>query len=70
MPCSAARKLQKSIISIGKVFLLSDSGSDLNQMPFLVYKEGSFPVGAIPWHMKNYSGGNATGLGKSQEEAK
>lgn len=70
MPCSVPWKLQKSSISKGKVFLLSDPGLDLNQMPFLVPNEGSFPLGVIPWHMKNSSGGNATGLGKSREEAK
>lgn len=37
-------------------------------MPFLVPNEGSFPLGVTPWHIKNSSGGNATGLGRSQEE--
>lgn len=70
MPYSVPWKLQKSSISIGKIFLLSDPGFDLNQMPFLVPNEGSFPLGVTPWHNKNSSGGNATGLGRSQEEAK
>jgi len=70
VPRSVPWKLQKSSISKGKIFLLSHPGFDLNQLPFLVPNEGSFPLGVTPWHIKNSSGGNATGLGRPQEKAK
>lgn len=55
MSHSVPWKLQKSSISKGKIFLLSDPGFDLDQMPFSVPNKSSVPLGVIPWHIKSYS---------------